>query len=470
MAGRTTPSEWDVFLDTAASVDYLELNSKAQEEASQISTGTYIRVVQRLKGEPLFPSLSRIHIEDFDASVDYLPLLISPVLQSVQLVNVKHGAGVAPGPTVALTALLNDLLEWAPDLHSLTITQVPELPMSLLQIISGLSHLRVLRLSTFSQVQSFEEFRPLSALALSTLSLQFSCSLYTPLPTPVVPSPTFLGVLETLHIAGPVNAISDFLQSIDSQSLGVLSLEILKPKLSSCGKLSCKKATTKKSLKRSSLGEGEEAPTPANEPERLISFICSRWAGRLKGLTIVSSVSLTLDLLNMSNLRSMECLHIEGCSVTNIQPTLNLSPTIWHSLTSLHLPTNIRISYPLLRQIALAGPFLEELAVYIDIDEVPHLNELRTLVHPLRSLCIHQSGGSVEGFASPNHRAENWPHLIAISRFLNALFPSLQSLIATTRDKDHWRGVWRLIQLCHDARADDECREPVPVHEEFTVV
>ncbi|KXN81866.1 hypothetical protein AN958_03585 [Leucoagaricus sp. SymC.cos] len=110
---------WQALLSAAASIDRIELDRCAKQEASQISPVVYIRLASQLKGTPLFPLLDSLHIEDFDAFVEYLPLLISPVLQTVELVGSVTVTSSTTPTIIALKSYLGDLHHLSPSLKTL---------------------------------------------------------------------------------------------------------------------------------------------------------------------------------------------------------------------------------------------------------------------------------------------------------------------------------------------------------------
>ena len=93
---RPTQEAWESSMSFASSVEILELNSQGSEEALKISSATYIRLLQQLRGKPLFPQLKRLCIENYHGLVDYFSLFLSPNLQTIQLLNTKH-------PTIPVT-------------------------------------------------------------------------------------------------------------------------------------------------------------------------------------------------------------------------------------------------------------------------------------------------------------------------------------------------------------------------------
>jgi len=208
----------------ASSIKILELSSQGSEEAFKISSATYIRLLQQLRGKSLFPQLKRLCIKDYHGLVDYLPLFLSSNLQTVQLLSTKSPTIPVTTASVMLRNLICDFSEWSQEIQHLHITQGIAMPISLLDSISLLRNLRTLELSPI-QVGCFREFRPLAPLALESLTLELSCSSYICLPNPITSLPEFLALLEKLHISGSSIMITDFIRSLGTQHLTSLTVK-----------------------------------------------------------------------------------------------------------------------------------------------------------------------------------------------------------------------------------------------------
>ncbi|KAF5350663.1 hypothetical protein D9756_008525 [Leucocoprinus leucothites] len=472
---RPAPSGWESCMNATASVRRLKLNSAAKTDASRISPA--------LRGEPLFPRLQSLYIEDFGEIASYLSLFLSPGMRTIELVATKPSAFAVAAAAPALRALLSDLVEWSPGLQSFMIRRVPGVPVSLFKHVSPLSNLRILELSSLVGVKSFEDFRPLAPLALESLTLQFSCSSYTQLSGAIIPIPAFLSSLEKLHIFGPLDAVADFLQSLGSGSLTSLDVEVDSEKLSTerdgCGLPSTNSVAGKKKKKsRSTAAESNEDAVISETHsdigglECVMLTISSRWRDTLCELVIVSSSDQTIDFVHMTGFRLLEKLYIAGCPVTNIPSALESPAVAWNRLNSLHLPPVTTIPFSLLHRFAISAPCLEELTVALDVNEALTTVAQPVLSHPLRSLSLNNPSPptTMDRYGGcSNIHIEGLPQLIRVARFLNALFPSIQKLEASEK-KNAWGMVWQLMLLCQGSSADDKCRRPNHVHDEFEVV
>ena len=441
-------------MNFAASVEILKLDSHGVEEAHKISSGTYIRLIQQLKGRPLFPQLKRLYIENYHGLVDYFSLFLSSNLQTIQLFNTqpleKPGA-ISP---VVLESLLCDFSEWSPGVQLLRITQDTTMPISLLDSISLLSNLRTLDLALV-QVGSFEEFRPLAPLVLESFTLKLSCSSYTRLPNPITPLPDFLASLERLHISGPLIAVSDFVRSLGSQhltSLVVRDEDIFSPRWDQ----------RRKGKKSSTLTEAEDVKQQMYDFGSMVHTISLRWGHFLRTVTIASSCNARVDFAQLSGMPLLEKLCIFDCPVDGLEHTLKPS-AVWYYLDTLHL--TVTITFPLLSLIALSAPHLKRLGISIDTSEAPPTENRQILAHPLNLLRIHDPSSGVSCWSASDF--SELPRFIQIARYLDALFPTMKELTSTSQIKT-WETVWQLIVLCQTSRADDNCRRPVQT--EFEVV
>lgn len=107
----------------ASSVETLELNSQGSKEVLGISPGTYIRLVQQLKGKPLFPQLKRLCIEDYHGLVDFFPLFLASNLRSIRLLSTKPPTIPVTTASLVLRNLICDLSEWSQEIQHLHIAQ-----------------------------------------------------------------------------------------------------------------------------------------------------------------------------------------------------------------------------------------------------------------------------------------------------------------------------------------------------------
>ncbi|KAJ3558438.1 hypothetical protein NP233_g11510 [Leucocoprinus birnbaumii] len=483
------PSTWELCINAAACVGELELDKQAKKEAAQISPAAYVRLVRELKGKHLFPELRSIYIEDFEELMDYMVIFLSPTLEVVELVTTtpataKPGVVAATPIPPVLEAFANDLAEWSSKLRSLKIKR-HSIAKSLLKYTSPLSNLRTLELSSVVGIERFEDFFPLAPIPLETVIFNFSCASYTQHDNSIVlPTPS-LSSLEELTISGPLAPVTDFIQLIvGSLSLVFLDVEITSMELSpkSANISSSKVGGVKKGFRISVVKQEESSLLDAKGSEainNLVIQVSSRWKHSLREFSI-ASLSVGNESINFEYLVDfpvLEKLWVSNYAISDVPRALTSrqSGATCLPLKVLRLPRSATITFALLRQIALSAPCLEELAVALDVKEVPP-DIQQALSHPLKSLVIKGKAPRCCGpvnCSSPNGcsnvSVDDIPQYIRVSRFLNAAFPTLQKLKATEMEKV-WAMIWQLVLLCQDASADDKSRQPVQAHDEFQVV
>jgi len=426
-------------MNFASSVGTLELDSQGSEEALTVSSATYIRLLQQLRGKPLFPRLKKLCIEDYYGLVDLFPLFLSPNLRTIRLLNTKPPTVLGATASVMLN-LICDFAQWLKDIQYLYMTQGTVMPMSLLDSISLLSNLRTLEISTI-QVGSFQEFRPLAPLALKSLTLKLSCSSYIRLPDPITSSPDFLESLEKLDISGPRVVVVDFVQSLESQYLTSLAIEA-RDKEVECDQHGKKPVSLMEAGNVNVCDFGS-----------MLHTISLRWGDFLREITITPPCDSCTDFAQLSGMPMLEKIHVSNCPFDGLKHALK-SPAVWHHLDTLYL--SVKISYPLLSLMVLSAPHLKKLNVCIDTSEAPSTKQPRVFAHPLKSLGILDSPSQDSGWGSRRNVKDlsDLPRFIRIARYLNAMFPKMEELTSDSGMKI-WEVVWQLVVLCQISRADE---------------
>ena len=441
----------------ASSVETLELNSQGSKEVLE-TPGTYIRLVQQLKGKPLFPQLKRLCIEDYHGLVDFFPLFFSSNLRSIKLLSTEPLTIPVTTASVMLRNLICDLSEWSQEIQHLHITQSIILQAWMFNSISLLSNLRTLILSPI-QVNNFEEFRPLAPLALESLTLELSCPSYVCLPYPITPLPDFLALLKKLDIYGSSIVIADFVQSLGSQNLTSLTIEG-KIEASESARSSSSRRKNNRTLEtKRKLKKTDDVNHRMYDFESILHTISSRWGESLREITIISQCDACIDFAPLPSIQLIEKIHVSDFPIHDLEHALK--PTaIWNHLDTLHL--TMTITFPLLSLIALSAPQLKKLDVSINTSEEPPTDNQQVPAHPLSLLKIHgPSSQNSEGFGCKS--AGNVPdlsHLIQVARYLNSLFPTLKELTSTSQI-NIWELVWQLLVLCQTCRADGNCQRSI---------
>jgi hypothetical protein len=432
---------WQRLLNFARSVGVLELDQNAVQEANQILPSVFVYLARQLKGGHLFPNISKIELKTFDTSAHYFPLLVSPCLKeiSVELTSCGQLEQVAisplceklePTPELTLSVLLNDLASTLPALRSLKLKNIPFITCLTLKPVLQFRHLRVLELTNFANVETFGRFNFLDSFTtLEDLSIAATAVEYVCLSSPTTRE-TCLPSLKYLRVDAPLEMLLDFLQSIASVDLNHLTFNNSPSAISRVSKI---KKTKKKSGNSVRLD--------------FLDILSSRWPLSLKELVIKSSTNIECDLHYLTRFQVLENLFIQGCPVDGIFAVFAEPPSFLNSLRSLSL-TEVVVPLRLLKQIAEYAPSLTTLSLSLDIHDTSYANEIRMTNHPLQSLEIHHAVKyNLDIFN------DNFPQLIRMARYLNALFPDIRSLTTSTRQPE-WEKVRQLVKLCQDCHRD----------------
>lgn len=153
-------------------------------------------------------------------------------------------------------------------------------------------------------------------------------------------------------------------------------------------------------------------------------------------------------------------LHLLECVP---DPSIELIQTgVWLHLISLVLPSSVVVDLAQLKRIAEALPSLHALGIWLvefgklDTPNVATVATEVALHHPLEILVLLNSPApSSEPPQKVNRDQVN--QCIRIARYLNALFPALQSLEAE-KDVEVWEVVFDLVRLCQVSLVTDKNR------------
>jgi hypothetical protein len=448
MISLTASKPWEPLFEYTQFVGSLEFNRDAVLEAAQIYPSVFVHIAHQLKGKPLFPNLTTIHLEGLDTSSPYLPLLISTRLKDVTL---KLVLGI-PFLELTVYVFLENLVSAAPGLQSLRLHNVKGMAHEMLNVVVNFKHLHTLEIICVTGVESFEQLRPLGTLAaLEYLSLTVEHLSYTR-STQRISADRFLPSLRKLHIEAPSDVVSDFILFITSDHLEsftfchvpthVVDPPQFKPK-------------TNKKLYRPSIIVDDTV----KEKVDFLDKLSSRWPQQLKKVVITSSKGLEIDLRDVAHLRVLKSLAFNGPSIISVEETFGGPYSFRNSLQSLHL-SRYRVSLSLLRKMALSIPFLREMTISIDILEQFTASSIPAITHPLQSLTVDEPRMSSSWSFSAPPAPIDLSQLIFMARYLNALFPSIQSLTASTRAIE-WGKVWQLLQFCQASRDDEQGRKSI---------
>jgi hypothetical protein len=432
--------KWESLFKFARSVNAIELDRNAVQEANQIPPSVFVRLALQLKGQHLFPNLSTVELKNFDISAHYFPLLLSPCLGELSVEFVHNSqledAAICPSSEgskhsfeLTLSLLLDDLVSASRTLQSLKLKNIPSVTHLTLDSVSRFRHLRVLELANFIEVRRFTDLNFVGNFpTLEDLSFVAKGEHYARL-APSLPQETCLPSLKYLRITATSEILLDFLPNIASVNLKHLTFNELPP-----GAMS----------ERLNLMKKKKIKV---HPVRLtlLEILSSRWPRSLKELVVVSPQNLTCGLQHLVRLWVLENLVFQGCSMDGIFNVFVESSGFRNSLRSLCL-TGAPLPFGFLKQIAEYAPSLITLSLPLDITDTSYADNMRATNHPLRSLEIRHAATH-----QPEVNGDNFMQLVRVARHLNTLFPDIQNLTASTRESE-WEKVWQLVKLCQDSR------------------
>lgn len=395
-----------------------------------ITPATFVRIARMLAGGPLFPNLRHLQIEDLSHSTNnYLALLAIPTLEHITLSF--HPTKDPDSQLVEDTdypelvrALFTDLIFYSKELKILHAKKVvPAMPISLFQTISNFSALRVLKLKCLLRVPAgefneyircLERLRSLEALWLRLEEIVSDGS------SPETP--------EIVEILEPITILPELLPMTQLDIIGPAHLVV-------------------KTI--SAFGSGAL---------ELVTISLSRTTSPTTFPQLIKRTPPALDLKPLKQVAGLQRLHLLECV---LDPSIELFQRgVWLRLTSLALPSSVMVDLAQLKSIAEALPSLRELGIWlVEFGKLstPNSTIVTTEValhHPLENLVLLNSRVP---FSEPPQKLVRVNRCVRIARYLNALFPALQSLTAE-RDVEVWEVVFDLVRLCQASLVTDKNR------------
>ena len=400
---------------------------------AKIHPSTYIRIAQ-LQSSPLFPSLRHLYYnlvsldESIYKSISHIFLFLSPLLDSLELYNIKGFENTIIGPFLAtlssktLSRIILDTGRMSADILKKSIVHFKQL-RSL-----------VLRDAVFmSDFSLWEVLGTLPSLAKLTLTAIDPAS--HPMHVPENSNsqsegPKYFEALKSLSVTGSFFLIQHLLSFIDSPYLKSIRLY---PVI--------------KHVRFNHDHEPEDLLTPS------MSMVASKWSQSLKEFELTTNDSCVLShdphnypiskcLTLLTDLHEMQTFYLYGWRMENMDCDVRRLVTSWLKLETLWLPLDDTfISLSTLRIIAENCPKLRRLQVRLDASNIPLFDtSSKSLHHNLEVLNVPFTSSSQTTLGSQ----------IQTTRYLDFIFPNLSII---TRPNDvHWSGIRDLLKLCQDAR------------------
>ena len=417
------------------------------DDDTHVHSSTYIRIAQLLQSTSLFPSLRHLKFDNYD--MDTIFLFLSPVLESLELTNIRYREHIIVGPFLA--RLSSQMLRRIV-LHNGEISA-----NFLKKYIARFKQLRSLEFSDGDFLSDFTAWEVLGTLpSLANLTMKAT----KPAPASHWQTrshgggPKYFDALESLSVTGSFLLIQHLLDFIDSPCL-----------------------TTIKFYPTSVLNE-HEFEHEADDFTPSMTIITFKWSQSLKNLVIVTddvtddsstgsmfntaqrrrcyAISKCLKLLTV--LQKMRTFHLTW-KMENMEDDVRLLVKSWPKLRSLklHLDSTVAfISFATLRIIAENCPELRYLQIPLndDTSTIPFFDtSIKNLHHNLEvlDLRIVDSDRAQPSTITPTSRRQWLECHIQVAKYLDFIFPYLTD-IELTPYNETWSGIRDLIMLCQDAR------------------
>jgi hypothetical protein len=385
---------------------------------------TYFRIAQ-LQSSALFPSLRHLHYNPsnttFQVSDSHIFFFLSPLLDSLELINIKGVENTIVGPFLAI--LSSQML-------SRIVVRSGRMSVDILKkYFVHFKQLRSLELSDAVFMSDFGLLEVLGTLpSLENFTLKAIDPASHPADAPEILNsqsggPKYFDALESLCVTGSFFLIQHLLGFIDSpwlKSIKVFPI-INRPR-----------------------SEYEEDPfTPS------MTIVASKWSQSLEGLVIGSFSSRTTHristlkcLMLLTDFHEMQTFDLMGWKMENTDDDVRHLVLSWPKLRTLNLHKTL-ISLSTLRIIAENCPELRSLEIPLDTSTIPPFDtSSKRLSHNLEVLTLWR----VHSQTLPLLERQ-----IQVSRHLDLVFSYL-NLKSVKVDDGDWLGICDLIKLCQDVR------------------
>ncbi|KAF8801987.1 hypothetical protein BYT27DRAFT_7244930 [Phlegmacium glaucopus] len=413
----------------------------------EVVPSTYIRIAQ-LQSSALLPSLRHLcySLKARSTSTSHIFLFLSPSLESLELTNT----------TDSENTLVQSFLDTvsSPVLKRIVL-HTRRLSSSTLKTIAKFKQLRTLELVPLDTVYdsaSWEVIGTLPSLANLTLKVISSQAERQSHLGDVWKGsnsegggPKHFNALETLLVTTFFPLIRHLLESIESPCLKSIEVH--------------------PSIEWESIQGSRNLECLERDLFDIITMVCSKWPQSLENLVIgqhnvgnsryssqpqhshTFSESITELLMD---LHEIQTIHIQGWRIIDVSDEVIVRRLVisWPKLTTLILPVNHEesISLSTLKTIARKCPKLRHLQIRLDVTSaIPSV----TVRHRLGVLKVAYHHGS--------YTTEKLQCQIAVARYLDSIFPYLESIETLPGSKDETRNfseIHKLVKLCWDVRQE----------------
>ena len=395
---------------------------------SLIHPSTYLRIAQ-LQSSALFPSLRHLIYRLEDSSVSHIFLFLSPLLDSISLINIRGFENTVVRPFLAALS--------SPTLRRIVLSSGQMSVDTFKTSILHFKQLRSLELSDAVFMNDFGLWKVLGTLpylANLTLDIDPTCHpAHDENSNSQSGDPKYFDALETLSFTGSFFLIQHFLGFIDSPYLESLSLYPVIDHLHE--------------------NEPEDFLTPS------MTIVASKWSQSLKKLIIASTQiqnSITHQnsklLTLLSGLHEIQSFSLLGWRMENYSDAVKRLAMSWPKLRYLGKdPFNQNfISLSALRIIAENCPDLRRLHIQLDTSTIPPFDDISTkIVHHNLEVLIVKGLGDLGDHQSDAITETILESQIRVARHLDLIFPYLKTLrVEKVRDE----GIVNLVKLCQAVR------------------
>ena len=402
----------------------------------RIDPSTYFRIAQHHQSSALFPSLRRLtySLDTGLISRSYIFLFLSPLLDSLELFNIRGFENTIVGPFLATLSSESQML-------SQIILHSGRMSVDILKnVVVHFKQLRSLELLDAVFMSDFTLWEVLGTLpSLASLTLKATDPNSHPAHAPENSNsqsgaPKYFAALESLCVKGSFFFIQHLLGFIDSPCL--------------------------KSIEVYSVIDHNERD-PDNLFTSSMTIVASKWSQSLKSLVIDSSSSnlkttqrhvISNCLMLLTVFHEMQAFQLTGWKMKNLNDDVIRLVTSWPKLRSLGvLPLDQTfISFPTLRRIAENCPELRCLHIQLDTSIIPPFdNSSKCLHHNLEVLTVGKAHPS-SGRAATNIQT-SLACQIQATQHLDSIFPYLKTIKVHPDNDVMWSGIRDLVHLCQDA-------------------
>ena len=393
-----------------------------------VHPSTYLRITQ-LQPSALFPSLRHLkykyHMGSRYSSHAFLSCVISPLLDSLELINIRGFENTIVGPFLATLQVSSQML-------SRIVLHNGQMSVDIFK--KSIVHFKQLRSLEISDAVFMSDFVLWEVLGTLPYLANFTLKAFDPSSHPAhAPKnqnsqsggPKYFEALECLFVKGSFLLIQHLLSFIDSPCLE--SIEIY-PVINRVH------------------NEDEDEPEDLLTPS--MTMIASKWSQSLKKFIMGSSLraprdSISKCLMVLTDLHEMQTFHLLRWKMENMDDDLRRLVMSWPKLRNLGVDQTI-ISLSTLRIIAECCPELRHLSIPLDSFTIPPFDiSSKSFSHKLEVLNVVRVHSFVIHASMESQ--------IRMARQLDSIFPHLKS-IEMPPNNSTWIGIRDLVKLCQDFR------------------